>query len=249
MARSWTLAGARRLLIRLGGTGRRYFDYAVDLACDAALGIDTFIPVPQEPIDSTARNGRYEPLPYRAMRTIARHLDASPRDVLLDFGCGKGRAVCLFARRVRRCIGIEISRDLAADAQRNAQRMRWRRAAVHIITRDAVDADIGDASIIFLYNPFSAEVMRPVVARIRQSLVAAPRELKICYANPVEAAVFDASPWLIRQDEFLVTHNGWHAAPVKIWRARVDVLAAAIKSETPTVTAGAARRLEQTVSH
>jgi SAM-dependent methyltransferase len=231
MTRSWT----RRQLIRLGGMVRRHVDYAIDLACDAALGIDTFIPVPREPIDPAARNGRYEPLPYRSMRTIGRRLDISRRDVVLDVGCGKGRVVCLFARRAARCIGVEISPGLAADAERNARRLRWRHCAIDIVTRDAVDADIDGASIVFLYNPFAAEVMRPVLAHIRQSLTAAPRELKICYANPVESALFDASPWLIAQEEFLVTHNGWHAAPVKIWKARPDPAAAAVPVSPPAL--------------
>lgn len=227
MARSWTLAGAKRLLIRLGASGRRHADYALDIALDAILGIRTFVPVPPEPPDPTMRNGRYEPLPYRALCTIVRHLHPSSQDVLLDLGCGKGRVLCLFAIwGVATCRGVDISQELVFEARRNADHLRWRRAPLEIANADAADAGIGldDASIVFLYNPFSAEVMRPVLAHIRDSLSAAPRPLRICYANPVEAALLDECGWLVRSDEFLVTHNGWHAAPVRIWTARPDLV-------------------------
>lgn len=225
MARSYTVAGAKRLWIRLAASGRRHLDYAIDIAVDAALGVKTFVPVPAEPIDTTARNGRYESLPYRSLRVIRRHLRPSRRDVVLDIGCGKGRVLCLFALHCAgRCAGIEVSSELAAEATVNAGRLRYPHSPIEVTNVDAAEAAIGDASIVFMYNPFSAPVMRTVLAHVGDSLRRAPRELRICYANPVEAAVLDECPWLVCTDEFMVMHNGWRAAPVKIWTARPDLL-------------------------
>lgn len=221
MARSPNFGRVKRLIFAIAAWSFRQFDEAIDISADAVLGIKTFVPAPGEPPDPTARNARYEPLPYRSLQTIARRLRLSSRDALLDIGCGKGRVLCLFATYgVRKCRGIELSRDLALDAQENAAGLRWQRAPIEIAQADAVDADISCASVIFMYNPFSAEVMRPVLARIRDSLHATPRPLRICYANPVEAALLDECSWLVRTDEFRVFYKGWPCAPVTVWTAR-----------------------------
>ena len=197
----------------------KHADYAIDVAIDALLGIKTFSRVPVAP-DMSARNIQYDPLPYRSLLTIARHLPLAPGDHLLDIGCGKGRVLCFFAlRRVRRCSGIEIEPDLAADARRNARRLRGRRAPIDITQADAIAAEIGDASVIYLFNPFSAEVMEPVLRNIEHSLRARPRPLRICYVNPVQGALLDARDWLKRADCFVVTWSGWHTCPVTIWSA------------------------------
>jgi len=198
---------------------RKRTDYAIDGTVDAILGVKTFSRVPLAP-DLSARNIEYDPLPYRSLRAIARHLPLSPGDHLLDLGCGKGRVLCFFAlRRVRRCSGVEISPQLAEEARRNAQFLRARRAPIKVTLGDAIEAQIEDASIIYLFNPFSAEVMAPVLRNIENSLRAHPRPLRICYANPAQGTLLDSCDWLTRTDRFLVTWNGWHTCPVNIWSA------------------------------
>ena len=205
---------------------RKRADYAIDVAVDALLAIKTFARVPVHP-DMSARNIPYDPLPYRSLRALARHLPLSPSDHLLDIGCGKGRVLCFFAlRRVRRCSGIEIERELAEDARRNARSLRCRRAPIDVTHADAVDAEIGDASIIYLFNPFSAEVLEPVLGSIETSLRARPRALRICYVNPVQGALLDGRDWLRCADRFVVTWSGWHTCPVTIWSAAALPVAA-----------------------
>ena len=197
-------------------------DYAIDVTLDALLGIKTFVRVPVAP-DMSARNIEYDPLPYRSLRAVARHLPLLPSDHLLDIGCGKGRVLCFFARRrVRRCSGIEIVQDLCEDARRNARSLRGRRAPIDVTHADAIDAEIGDASIIYLFNPFSAEVMQPVLRHIEHSFRVRPRALRICYVNPVHGALLDARDWLTCADRFVVTWNGWHTCPVNIWTAHSE---------------------------
>lgn len=198
---------------------RKQADYAIDRIVDAFLGIKTFTPVPDHP-DMTARNIQYDPLPYRSLCGIARHLSMSRDDTLLDLGCGKGRVLCFFAmRRLSKCSGIEISPSLADGARRNAQRLRGRHAAIGVTQGDAMNADMGDASIIYMFNPFSGEVMEPVLRSIDRSLRAQPRALRICYVNPVQSALLDSRAWLTCTDRFSVTWSGWHTCPVAIWSA------------------------------
>ena len=198
---------------------RKRADYAIDVAVDAMLAVKTFARVPTHP-DMSARNIEYDPLPYRSLCALARHLKLSPDDHLLDIGCGKGRVLCFFAlRRVRWCSGIEIMRGLAEDARRNARHLRGRRAPIDVTQGDAIGAEIGDATIIYLFNPFSAAVLEPVLRNIETSLQARPRKLRICYVNPVQGALLDARDWLRCADRFVVTWSGWHTCPVTIWSA------------------------------
>lgn len=210
----------RRTFLRAGPAVRRRADYGIDLIVDAILRIKTFVPVPRHP-DMMARNIQYDPLPYRSLREIARHLPTSRGDHLLDLGCGKGRVLCFFALYgLKKCSGIEISPVLTDEARMNARRLRGRHSAIDITQGDAIDADIGDASIIYMFNPFSGEVVEPVLRRIESSLRARPRELRICYVNPVHAPLLDSRAWLACTDFFVVTWSGSHTCEAKIWSAR-----------------------------
>ena len=48
--------------------------------------------------------------------------------------------------------------------------------------------------VLFMYNPFEMPVMRRVLARLTSSLIAAPRQAIVIYANPMHGRVFDRSP-------------------------------------------------------
>jgi SAM-dependent methyltransferase len=216
------LKSLHREFLAAGSWMLKHTDYAIDLIVDPVLRIRTFVRVPVDP-DLMARNIEYDPLPYRSLCVIARHLPTSRGDHLLDLGCGKGRVLCFFAlRRLDKCSGIEISAGLADEARINAQRLRGDHAPIEITQGDAVDSDIGNASIIYMFNPFSGEVMAPVLRRIETSLRARPRGLRICYANPAQAALLESCAWLTCTDAFAVTWSGWRSCPVKIWSASSD---------------------------
>ena len=67
---------------------------------------------------------------------------------------------------------------------------------------------VGDAStfplpagdlVLFLYNPFGAELIAKVVAGVEAALAADHRSVYIVYYNPVFGHCFDASPLLLRR--------------------------------------------------
>ena len=130
-------------------------------------------------------------LDYAVIRTVMRAIPVSRDDVFVDVGCGKGRLLCLFARRpLKKCIGIEIDRDLAHIAAANARSLRGRRCPIEIVTGDAVDADYSEATVIWFGNPFGQRTMRHVAERIRASLIAAPRRVRIIHFR----TVYDPQP-------------------------------------------------------
>src|SRR2546422_9958881 len=109
----------------------------------------------------------------------------------IDLGCGKGRTLLVASRLgFRRVIGVEFASELAAIARANLSRMKV--ANAFVLDCDAADFDFPDGPIVlYLYNPFSQEVMRKIVANLRQSR---SQRIFVIYKNPAVAGViFDSS--------------------------------------------------------
>jgi SAM-dependent methyltransferase len=145
----------------------------------------------------------YVPTPYAVSSAILRFLELGPDDVFADVGCGKGRVVCLAAQaRIRRAVGIEVDPSLCEDAQRNAERLRGRRAPIQIVNIPAQQYTYSDTTVIFMYRPFMANTMEVVMDRLERSLEAHPRSLRIGYVLPLEAHVLATRGWLRMYEEW-----------------------------------------------
>lgn len=59
----------------------------------------------------------------RALTVIGRHFTGPPRIKALDFGCGVGRLAIPLARRFTSIVGVDVSRSMLEEAQKNAERM------------------------------------------------------------------------------------------------------------------------------
>jgi SAM-dependent methyltransferase len=121
----------------------------------------------------------------------------------VDLGCGKGRPLLVASEfSFRDILGVELSALLARVTQRNAEIV-----ANRFPLRTKVRVAVGDAStyplpagnlVIFLYNPFKAELIANVVAGVEAALAAEARSIYIVYYNPVAGHCFDASRQLDR---------------------------------------------------
>jgi SAM-dependent methyltransferase len=123
-----------------------------------------------------------------------------PRDfVFADLGSGKGRVLLLASHfGFRRVIGIEISPSLYAIAARNVERYKpesQQCRAFDLQCGDARTWDVPtDANVfVYLFQPFPANVLGDVLAKLRESLEAHPREIVIAYLNPIFDAVVAAA--------------------------------------------------------
>jgi SAM-dependent methyltransferase len=121
-----------------------------------------------------------------------RLLDASPlspeRSTFVDVGSGMGRVVLLASRRpFRQIVGVEISPALHQIARENRQRFsaaEVRCRDVRLVRADAASFAFprGDL-VVYLYNPFRAEVFEPLL----DALLAVPkREVALLYHTPLE---------------------------------------------------------------
>jgi len=142
---------------------------------------------------------------YLRFRQLMRNLVIRPdEDVFLDFGSGLGRAVILAATYpFRKVIGVELVADLHARAQENVRRTRRRLRCrdIELHNADARRFHIpAEVTVIYMWNPFSGEVLRQVLANIRQSMLEAPRIITILHLSPTIPTAFDSLkqglPWL-----------------------------------------------------
>ena len=129
----------------------------------------------------------------RALRILGERVHGF---TFIDLGSGKGRVLMLAAlRRFRRVIGVEVSAALHEAAQRNTATFASRNrnaAPIECICADASVHELpaGDL-LVFLYNPFDAELL----ALAREQMLAAcrtsPRRLAVVYINPLHHALFE----------------------------------------------------------
>lgn len=176
---------------------------------DWRLGIDTRgFEIPADFGADAEGCHSYLGLSYPALHRLLRHapLRGDGGDVFVDIGSGLGRVVLQAAATLplARAIGLEYSPGLHRRAQANLERARSRLRCreVQLVQGDARHYAIpDDASLVFFFMPFSAEILGPVLDGIRRSLQVAPRPLTILYVYPTDGAVplhvmVAQRPWL-----------------------------------------------------
>lgn len=142
-----------------------------------------------------AQSRGHEPIQLDVFERVVKALRVVPGErCFVDLGSGKGRAVILAMEAgFASAVGVEISPKLHAIAQANVAKYQKRRG------RDqAIELTCGDAgayapppkdTVLFLYNPFGAPVLRTVLDNMRASMRHSPRALTIVYRNPVHADI------------------------------------------------------------
>lgn len=156
-------------------------------------GIDDLKNLPKKGIDISLATF-YMPVVYPLLEEALAYIPKKNRQHLLDIGCGKGRAICVAANmHYQQVTGIDFSEKLCAEAEINLQhtQQQFPQLEYTITTIDAADFAIPNTvDCIFLFNPFHATILQPVVANIMQSLQEKKRKLYIIYINPLYKQVF-----------------------------------------------------------
>jgi len=147
-------------------------------------------------------------------------LEITPSDVLVDIGCGKGRVINWWLSRGadNRILGLEIEEDLAHEARERLRRYR----NVTILAGNAIENLPADATIFWLFNPFTVAASgRALMEALSTRLLAMYGEtssLKIVLYRPRHVEVFQDSPsWDVR---FLKDNRLCYDAAVVTRRAR-----------------------------
>jgi SAM-dependent methyltransferase len=155
-------------------------------------GLDTAPHVYDLPEITAVDGAVYVPTPWHVLPRALRTVRASREDVLVDFGCGKGRIVHQAAKRpLRRVIGIEINPQLAEFARTlvAAHRHAYRCEKIEIANANAAQFKVpDDVTIAFMFDPFRGPTMDDVLGNLITSFDRNPRRLALIYVYPTQGA-------------------------------------------------------------
>lgn len=155
-----------------------------ETAWDKLLHIKT-----EDPDDSGADQYHYpyEPTPYSVLERLANSGLIRKKDVVLDYGCGKGRVDFFLSYQTKAStLGIEFDERIYQGAIEN------RRTAVSGARTEFVPARAEEYEVpstvnrYYFFNPFSVELLRKVMARILESHYENPREAFLFFYYPSE---------------------------------------------------------------
>ena len=132
----------------------------------------------------------YEPTPYSVLERLADSGFFGKEDVVLDYGCGKGRVGFFLSHQTEaRTIGIEYDERIYQDAVENRKSAPSKAKADFVLTRAEEYAVPAEVNRCYFFNPFSVEILHKVMARILESWYEAPREVFLFFYYPADEYV------------------------------------------------------------
>ena len=127
----------------------------------------------------------YEPTPYSVLERLAQSGRIRKKQVLLDYGCGKGRVDFFLAYQAGcRSIGIEYDDRIYEKAVEN------QKAAVSSgrVRMEQANAEMfpvpPEVDRIYFFNPFSVEILQKVMNRILDSYYEQMRPIQLFFYYP-----------------------------------------------------------------
>lgn len=129
----------------------------------------------------------YEPTPYSVLERLANSGLIRKKDVLLDYGCGKGRVDFFLSYQTKaKTIGIEYDERIYQAAVKNHQSAVSRTRTEVVMARAEGYSVPLEVNRCYFFNPFSVELLRKVMARILESYYENPREILLFFYYPSE---------------------------------------------------------------
>lgn len=147
-------------------------------------------------------NNHYAGCQPSCVRKALRSLPDTAQFTFYDLGCGMGRALITASEfPFYKLIGIEISGELCAIAEKNVQRISDLfpgRAKISIDRADATTAQLkGDKIVVFMYHSFGRATIATLVRKWEQ-LAMTGSIIFIIFENPVNGDLVDQSMFFKR---------------------------------------------------
>ncbi len=140
----------------------------------------------------------YEPTPYTVLERMANSGYIGKKNVLIDYGCGKGRVDFFLSYQLRcKTIGVEYDEHLYEAVLRNKKAAISGRTAEFVLANAENYAVPTDADCFYFFNPFSIEILKHVMGRILASYYEKVREMKLFFYYPSDEYV----SYLMQVDE------------------------------------------------
>ena len=132
----------------------------------------------------------YEPTPYSVLNRLSDSGLIGEGDVVLDYGCGKGRVGFFLSYRTKaKTIGIEYDERIYKAALVNRKTAVSREKTDFLETNAEIYEVPAFVNRCYFFNPFSVEILRSVMARIIESYYENPREILLFFYYPSDEYV------------------------------------------------------------
>ena len=127
----------------------------------------------------------YEPTPYSVLERLANSGYIRKKDVLLDYGCGKGRVDFFLSYQTKtKTIGIEYDERIYQSVMEN-QKTAVSSARTEFVLARAEEYEVpAEVNRCYFFNPFSVELLREVMTKIQESCAKLPREMLLFFYYP-----------------------------------------------------------------
>lgn len=132
---------------------------------------------------------------------IMKNFGITPKDAIVDFGCGKGGILISLSKYpFSKITGVEIAPELVAIAKSNIRKLNIKNAEIECC--DAADFNqLKEYNYFYFFDPFPCVVMRDVLSNIEKSISEYPRKVTIIYLNPFCHEIIDASKLFVKTQE------------------------------------------------
>lgn len=140
--------------------------------------------------------GDFRSTHYWELRRIFADVPIRSDDVLVDFGCGRGRLLYFWLSLglQNRMVGLEINPDLAADAARNVARY----PNVTVVAGNGIDHLPADGTLYWLFRPFKSNIEgRQMMDELSRRLE--NHDVRVVVYRPQHLEAFRTSRWSIEQ--------------------------------------------------
>lgn len=126
----------------------------------------------------------YEPTPYSVLERLVQSGYLSKENIVIDYGCGKGRVGFFLNNKLDcRVIGVDFDKKMYLLALEN-QKKYGNLSKIQFIWADAEIYEILEADSFYFFHPFSIQILRAVIGKIRKSYYANPRKMKLFFYYP-----------------------------------------------------------------
>ncbi len=129
----------------------------------------------------------YEPTPYCVLERLVDSGLIGSDDVVLDYGCGKGRVDFFLSYRTKaETIGIEYDARIYQAAVENRNSAISKVKPRFVLTSAEEYQVPTEVNRCYFFNPFSQEILQKVMARILASYYENPREIFLFFYYPAD---------------------------------------------------------------
>ena len=140
-----------------------------------------------------ANHSRYEPTSYAVLERLAASGWLKKDNVLIDYGCGKGRVGFFLNHALGiRALGIEYNPEIYTAAVKNLETRFGKKAegsGVSFVCESAEKYEIDDAGCFYFFNPFSEKILRTVLGKIIASYFENPRLMLLFFYYATDAYI------------------------------------------------------------